>query len=153
MRSLRGFARVALLGSVTLAGATQARAQLLVAAMPGEPPAIQHAELAYALGDGQPVTWLSLRVERGLVAVVVALPDGARVSPALDGWFAALERTASPHLLVPQDAPPCGGTSLVRTAWPRAQGLPAVELTLESADDVQALLDTAGLTFEAELPD
>jgi hypothetical protein len=130
-----------------------AKAQLLVAATPGDSPAVQHAELAYALGDGNPVTWLSLRVERGPVAVIAALPAGATSSQALDGWFVALERTASPSLLVPADAPPCGRTNLVRAEWPRAQGAPGVELVLESADDVLDVLDGAGLTLENALPE
>ena len=52
--------------------------------MPGEPPAIQHAELAYALGDGQPVTWLSLRVERGPVAGGGALAADRDLDLALE---------------------------------------------------------------------
>jgi len=51
-----------------------ARAQLLVATTPGDPPAIAHAELAFASGAGTPVTWLSLRIARGPVALVARYP-------------------------------------------------------------------------------
>ncbi|HKY36958.1 MAG TPA: hypothetical protein VJN18_13525 [Polyangiaceae bacterium] len=153
MRGWRGFARLALFGFVTLGAAAPARAQLLVAATPGEPPAIEHAELAYALGDAQSLTWLSLRVERGPVAVVAALPDAATIGQAVDGWLTALETTASPSVLVPPGSEPCGRTNLIRAEWPRAKGTPAVELRLDSADDVVALLEAAGLTLESELPE
>jgi hypothetical protein len=153
MRGWRGFARLAWFGLVGLGATAPARAQLLVAATPGDPPAVEHAELAYALGDAQSVTWLSLRIERGPVAAVAALPDGAMVSQAVDGWLSALETTASPSVLVPPGSPPCGRTALIRTTWPRAKASPAVELTLDSADDVVALLDAAGLTLESELPE
>jgi hypothetical protein len=153
MRTWRSFARLALFASVSLTGAAPAQAQLLVAATAGDPPAVEHAELAYALGDSQSVTWLSLRVERGPVAVVAALPDGATVGQALDGWLTALETTASPSVRIPQGAPPCGRTALLRTEWPRTKAAPALELTLESSDDVVGMLEGAGLTLESELPE
>ena len=133
--------------------AERARAQLLVMATPGEPPSVAHAELAYAAGSGPPVTWLSLRVARGPVAVVAALPPAATAEAGLDSWFSALEATASPNVLLPLRGTNCGRTSsFVHVAWPRAAGVPAAELSLTSADDVASALDEQGLTLRAELP-
>ena len=60
MRSSRGSVRFVLALFAGLASAGSARAQLLLATTPGDPPAVTHAELAYAAGAGTPVTWLSL---------------------------------------------------------------------------------------------
>ena len=82
MRTTRGSVRFVLAMLAGLASAGSARAQLLVATTPGDAPAIAHAELAYAAGDGTPVTWLSLRIARGPVALIAALPQDA-VAPAV----------------------------------------------------------------------
>jgi hypothetical protein len=152
MRS-RGSVRFVLAMLTSLASAGSARAQLLVATTPGDPPAIAHAELAFAAGAGTPVTWLSLRVARGPVALVAALPTDATAEPALDAWFAALEATASPNVLLPEDASDCGrATSFVHVAWPRAAGVSATELRMTTAEDVSAALDEQGVTLTGKLP-
>jgi hypothetical protein len=155
MRHSRGsvrfiFAAASLLASST---AASARAQLLVVTTPGEPPAVAHAELAYAAGAGTPVTWLSLRVTRGPVALVAALPPDATADAGLDAWFTALEATASPNVLLPRNRTNCGQTgSFVHVAWPRASGVAAAELTVQTPDDVVAALEEQGLALDVELP-
>jgi hypothetical protein len=145
-----GFVLAALVGLSTV---QSARAQLLVVATPGDPPAIAHAELAYAAGAGTPVTWLSLRVTRGPVALVAALPPDAVADAGLDAWFMALEVTASPNVILPRSRTNCGQAgSFVHVAWPRAGGVTAAELTVQTADDVATALEEQGLTLEAELP-
>src|SRR5882672_649926 len=142
MRIPRGSVRFVLVSALGVCAAAPADAQLLVAATPGDPPAIAHAELAYAVGAGTPVTWLSLRVQRGPVALVAALPENAVAEPALDAWFKALEVTASPNVLLPRDATDCGRLgSFVHVSWPRSSGTPASELALSTPEDVTAALD------------
>jgi hypothetical protein len=154
MRTWRGSARPAFVLFAALSASSISHAQLLVAATPGDPPAIEHAELAYALGAGPAVTWLSLRIQRGPVAVVAALPESAAVGDALDAWFSALDGSAAPSVVAPAGAPACGrGGNLVRAIWPRARALPAAELSLDSALDVTAALSAEGLTLESELPE
>src|SRR5690242_12315387 len=154
MRFWRGSAPLAFV-SLALAtlGPSQADAQLLVAAARDEPPAVEHAELAYALGDGPPVTWLSLRVARGPVAVVAALHAPAHAASALDAWFSALEATASPHVLPPDGAGNCAErASLVPVTWPRGHGSAPTELIVESVDDASAALAELGLPAGEPLP-
>jgi hypothetical protein len=153
MRTLRGSVRVALFTALGALVAARADAQLLVAVTQGDPPAIAHAELAYAVGAGAPVTWLSLRVQRGPVALVAALPKDAVAEPALDAWFKALEITASPNVLLPRDATDCGrDDSFVHVSWPRSSSTAATELLLATPEDVTAALDEQGLTLDGELP-
>jgi hypothetical protein len=153
MRNWRGSVALFLATSLALSSTGSARAQLAVVTTPGEPPAISHAELAYAEGQGIPVTWLSLRVERGPAAVVVALPPGAVADSALDAWFSALEATTSPNVLVPRGRSNCGQTgSFVHVAWPRSAGVAAAELSLQTPEDVEAALDEQGLATSAKLP-
>ncbi len=153
MRTWRGSVRFVLASLVALT-APPAQAQLLVATPPGDPPAVSHAELAYASGDGVPVTWLSLRLARGPVAVVAALPDDTRVETALDSWFAALEATASPNVLMPdQQQRSCKSTArFAHVGWPRDVGAPETALELQSAEDVQAALDEQGVNLSSQLP-
>jgi hypothetical protein len=154
MRNWRGSARFCLALALALAASNDARAQLLVATTPGDSPAVSRAELAYASGAGVPVTWLSLRVERGPVAVVAALPDDAVVDPALDAWLAALERTASPNVLLPTGATGCKNSErFVHVSWPRGPGVLETALVLGRAEDVQAALDEQELSLEAALPE
>jgi len=153
MRSSRGSVRFVLAMLAGLASAGSARAQLLVAVSPGDPPAIAHAELAFASGAGTPVTWLSLRIARGPVALVAALPKAATAEPGLDAWFAALEATASPNVLLPENASDCGrAASFVHVAWPRAAGVAATELRVTAAEDVTAALDEQGVSLTSKLP-
>lgn len=156
MRVLRGFIRffLGLVGALLSARAAHAQ-QLLVAAPEAGAPAVEHAELAYAFGDGSPVTWLSLRLERGPAAVVVALSEAGEVSEGLDAWLAALEDTASPFVLPPVGTrQSCGQTlSPVRVAWPRSPGVAALELSLQSSEDVRSVLAERGLRLAAPLPE
>jgi hypothetical protein len=153
MRISRGSVRFALMSLAGLVSTYAARAQLLVATTPGEPNAIAHAELAYAEGAGAPVTWLSLRIRRGPVALVAALPKDATAEPALDAWFAALEATASPNVLLPHDATDCGkAASFAHVVWPRGAGVTAAELNLQAPDDVGAALAAQGLGLPGQLP-
>lgn len=157
MRSLRGFARFASLlvafSSVAALVAVPAHAQLWVAANPAEPAAVEHAELAYALGEGATATWLALRVRRGSVAVVAALGEEARASVSPDAWFSALEASASPSVIPPQGSPDCGAVSrYVRIGWPRSEGAAAVQLSLESSGEVAAVLEAEGMVPPRELP-
>ena len=136
-----------------LSSAGRARAQLVVVAHAGVPPAIAHAELAYAAGEGTPVTWLSLRVARGPVAVVVALPGDAVADAGLDAWFSALEATTSPNVLLPRTGSNCGSTgSFVHVGWPRTAGVAATELSLKTPEDVAVALDEQGLALTENLP-
>lgn len=154
MRNWRGSARFCLALAVALAPSNGARAQLLVATTPGDSPAVSRAELAYASGAGVPVTWLSLRIERGPVAVVAALPEDAVADSALDAWLAALERTASPNVLLPTGARGCKDTErFVHVGWPRSPGAVETALSLARAEDVQAALDEQGLDLDAALPE
>jgi len=153
MQRSRGFVRFGLATLAALTSAGGARAQLLLATTAGDPPAVAHAELAYAAGAGPPVTWLSLRIARGPVALVAALPKEALAEPALDAWFAALETTASPNVLLPDGASDCGNAaSFVHVSWPRASGAAATELRLSSPEDVAAALDEQGVTLTGKLP-
>lgn len=129
-------------------------AQLLIITPDAEPAAVSHAELAYATGDGPPVTWLGLRLASRPVAVVAALPRGARAEAALDAWFAALERSSSPNILPPQSAIDCiERPGYVHVAWPRRESEPASELDLESEADVAAALEAQGLPVPEALPE
>lgn len=153
MRTWRGSVRFVLATLLASSWAGNARAQLLVVDTPGEPPAIEHAELSYASGAGSPVTWLSLRVQRGPVAIVAALPDGANADVGLDAWLSALEVTASPNVLLPTSKTNCGQTgSFAHVVWPRSGGVSATELVLPTAEDVRGALESDGLTLERELP-
>jgi hypothetical protein len=132
----------------------RSQAQLVVVTPAGEPQAIAHAELAYAHGEGEPVTWLSLRLKRGPVAVVAALPKDASADAGLDAWLAALESTASPNILLPTNATDCGKTgSFVHVSWAREAGAPGNELSLRARDDVVTALDELGLPEPSELPE
>jgi hypothetical protein len=153
MRGLRGSVRFAscalLLGSLS----STASAQLLIATEPGVADAVEHAELAYALGDGAAVTWISLRLKRGPVALVAALPEGANADSALDAWFRALETSASPRVLLPRDTTSCDGElAFVETTWPRGGGAAPDELELAAPDDVAAALAAQGVSLRTELP-
>jgi hypothetical protein len=153
MRTSRGFVRFALAILISVSCPGRGGAQLIVIATPGDPPAVAYAELAYAEGAGPPVTWLSLRAQRGPVAVVAALPGDLVAEPALDAWFAALEATASPNVLLPTSATNCGQAgAFVHVSWPRAGGTIATELTLQSAEDTVAALAAQGLELSGELP-
>lgn len=144
-----GFGLAAL---ASLCFASDARAQIIVVSSAGEPPALAHAELAYASGGGAEVTWLALRVQRGPLAVVAALPEGVRPEAALDAWFAALETSASPNIVLPRGATDCGkAPSSVRVTWPRAAGVAAQELRVDSPEDAAAVLNELGLQLP-ELP-
>ncbi len=146
MRSSGGWPRVVALTLAGLSLTSGSQAQLLVLTSPGDPPALAHAEVAFATGEGQPVTWLSLRVRRGPVAVVAALPETASAEAALDAWLIALERSASPNVLLPAGATDCGkSSSFVHVSWPRSAGVGAEELTLTDAEDVAAALQERGL--------
>jgi len=153
MRSSRGSGRFVLAMLTALTSAGSARAQLLLATTAGDPPAVAHAELAYAAGVGTPVTWLSLRIARGPVALVAALPKEALAEPGLDAWFAALETTASPNVLLPDGASDCGkAASFVHVSWPRAAGAAATELRVSTPEDVAAALEEQGVTLTGKLP-
>jgi hypothetical protein len=156
MRTLRGLARfVFMFGAFSSLAvvAAPAHAQLWVAASPAEHAAVEHAELAYAIGEGATATWLALRVRRGSVAVVAALGEGARASVSPDAWFSALEASASPNVIPPPGSPDCGAVSrYVRVGWPRSRGAAAVQLRLESSDEVAATLEAEGLVPPRELP-
>lgn len=129
-------------------------AQLLVVTGEGDSAAIAHAELAYAEGDGPPVTWLSLRVSSGPVAVIAALPKAATAEPGLDAWFAALEKSSSPNVLPPRSALDCvEPPGYAHVTWPRGSGEPASELDLRSADDVATALEDQGLPPLRALPE
>jgi hypothetical protein len=153
MRSWRGSVRFVLATLVGLSCVDSASAQLQVATAPGEPLAIAHAELAYAVGAGTPVTWLSLRVKRGPVAIVAALPPDASADAGLDAWFSALELTASPNVTLPRSATNCGQTgSFVHVAWPRSAGAMPTELSVQAPEDAAAALQAQGLAVAGELP-
>ena len=153
MRSWRGSVRFVLATLVGLSGAGSARAQLQVATTPGQPSAIAYAELAYATGAGTPVTWLSLRVQRGPVAIVAALPPDAAADMGLDAWFSALELTASPNIIPPIGATNCGQTgSFAHVAWPRSGGALPTELSVQAPEDATAALEALGLSLAVELP-
>ncbi len=152
MRTWRGSVCFAFAALAAWLSADSAHAQLLVVATSGEP-AVAFAELAYAQGDGAPVTWLSLRLQRGPAAIVAALPEGAHAEPGLDAWLAALEATASPNVILPRDATSCfQPVTFAHVAWPRGKGVPATELSVQSSQDALAALGEQGLEFSGELP-
>lgn len=153
MRVLRGSVRFISSALFALTCASSASAQLVVAASPDATDAVAYAEVAYATGDGPPVTWVSLRARRGPLALIAALPEGAVADAALDAWLSALETTASPRVLLPRDTTDCGGeTSFVEVAWPRSAGAVPDELRLESPVDVASVLADQGLELASELP-
>jgi len=87
------------------------------------------------------------------VTLIAALPKDAVAEPALDAWFAALEATASPNVLLPDGATDCGKpNSFAHVSWPRAAGASATELSVASAEDVAAALDEQGVTLSGKLP-
>ncbi|HYP91345.1 MAG TPA: hypothetical protein VEQ59_24430 [Polyangiaceae bacterium] len=142
------------LALAVIAAPHRSQAQLVVVTPADEPRAIAHAELAYAHGKGEPVTWLSLRLKRGPVAVVAALPKDASADAGLDAWLAALESTASPNILLPTSATDCSKTgSFVHVSWPREAGAPGNELSLQDRADVVTALDELGLPEPSELPE
>ena len=154
MCSWRGSVRFVLATLVGLGCAGSARAQLQVVTTSGEPPAIGHAELAYASGAGRPVTWLSLRVQRGPVAIVAALPPDVSADMGLDAWFSALELTASPNVTLPKTATNCGDTGLfAHVAWPRSGSTPPTTLIVQTPEDVAVALDGQGLSLPGALPE
>ena len=137
-----------------LGGASSARAQMQVATAPGQPPAIAHAELAYASGTGTPVTWLSLRVKRGPVAIVAALPADASTDMGLNAWFHALELTASPNVTLPRGATNCADTGrFAHVTWPRSAGVLPTELVVQTQEDAATALRDLGLSLTGELAD
>lgn len=153
MRFSRGFVRSISGALLTLTCASSASAQLVVAAPPGVADAVAHAELAYASGDGPPVTWVSLRARRGPLALIAALPEGAVADQALDAWLSSLETTASPRVLLPRDSTDClGQTSFVEVTWPRSAGAAPDELRLQSPEDVASVLAEQDLELASELP-
>jgi hypothetical protein len=152
MRGLRGSVRSVSLALAALTAAASASAQLLIATPADVGDSVAHAELAYAVGDGPPVTWVSLRVRRAPVVLVAALPEGASAEVALDAWLSAFETTASPRVLLPQGTTDCGETSFVEVNWPRSAGAMPDELRLESAEDVASVLAEQGLVVAGELP-
>jgi hypothetical protein len=153
MRLSRALARCLPIVLACLSQSSRSRAELLVVVPPGSPAALAHAEVAFATGEGTPVTWLSLRVRRGPVAVVAALSGSASWEPAPDAWLAALEQTASPNVLLPHGATNCGASSgFVHVAWPRTAGMGAEELALSEPEDVVAALEEHGLGEGLELP-
>jgi hypothetical protein len=85
--------------------------------------------------------------------VVAAVPDDAVVEPALDAWFAALEVTASPNVLMPALPSRCPSTTrFAHVSWPRDAGATETALRLSSVEDVKAALDEQGLTLTSQLP-
>jgi hypothetical protein len=153
MRASRRSFRLLLAALALCCSARSSRAQLVIVTPADDPEAVAHAELGYAQGDGTPVTWLSLRLQRGPAALIAALPNEAVVESGLDAWFMALEATASPNILLPSSATDCGKTSsYVHVSWPRDFGTPATELMLRTPADVSAMLDEAGLAAPSELP-
>jgi hypothetical protein len=152
MRGLRGSVRFVSLVLAALTAAGSASAQLLIATPADVGDSVAHAELAYAVGDGPPVTWVSLRVRRAPVVLVAALPEGASAEVALDAWLSALEASASPRVLLPRDTTDCGEASFVEVTWPRSAGAMPDELRLESAEDVASVLAEQGLVASGELP-
>lgn len=153
MRYLRGSARFVSCALLLTCLSSSATAQLLVATEPDRDDAVERAELAYAIGDGVAVTWISLRLKHGPVALVAALPEGAHADSALDAWFQALETSASPRVLLPRDTSNCdGGGSFAKTAWPRSAGAPPDELELSAPEDVLAVLAERGVALGNELP-
>lgn len=155
MRNVRGFVR-ALLGCwVGLLTSGSAAAQLLIVEPSIDSSTVQHAELAYAFGAGAPVTWLSLRAERGPVALVAALDADAHAEQGLDAWFGALEQVGSPRVLPPNaETTSCGLPLLpLPVDWPRSAGRTPSMVELESAADVSALLETQGFMAPNELPE
>jgi hypothetical protein len=152
MRRLRGSGRFVASTLLLFCVSSSAAAQLMIAEEPGEG-AVEHAELAYAIGNGPPISWFSLRLSPAPVALVAALPDGASSSVALDAWFEALEATASPRVLMPRDTTNCGeDSSFVESAWPRGAGAAPDELELSAPEDVVAALAAQGVALSGELP-
>jgi hypothetical protein len=150
---MRAWARRILLFSCTASLASSAAAQVLVLTTRGDPPALSHAEVALASGEGGDVAWLSLRVRRGPAAIVAALSETGSTEPAQDAWFRALEDTASPNVLLPSGQTECGQRpSFVHVSWPRSAGVSGDEVSLERPEDVLALLEAEGLRSESELP-
>jgi hypothetical protein len=153
MRSWRGLVHFLLATLVGVGGAGRARAQLQVATTPDQPLAIAHAELAYASGAGTPVTWLSLRVERGPVAIVAALAADASTDMGLDAWFSALELTASPNVTLPRGGTRCADTGrFAHVVWPRSAGALPTELVVQTPEDAATALRVLGLSLMTELP-
>ena len=152
MRGFRGLVRFASLSLLVVTHAAGVSAQLLVATPVDVTDSVAHAELAYAVGDGAPVTWVSLRVRRAPLALIAALPEGASAEVALDAWLSALETSASPRVLLPRDTTDCGETSFVAVTWPRSAGVAPDELRLKSLEDVASVLAEQGLVVSGELP-
>ena len=153
MRVLRGSVRFISGALLALTCANRASAQLVVATPPDTPDTVAHAELAYATGDGPPVTWVSLRARRGPLALIAALPDAAVADVALDAWLSSLETTASPRVLLPRDATDClGQTTILEVTWPRSVGAAPDELRLESPEDVASVLAEQGVELASDLP-
>lgn len=154
MRDWRRFLRKLWVAGALSVWPTGSSAQLVVVAAPHEPARVAHAELAYSVGEGPSVTWLSLRLARGPAAVIAALPDEAKVEAALDAWLVALEMSGSPNVLPPESAPPCRASPrYVPVRWPRNRGEPPSELELRTSADVMTALEEQGLSLPSELPD
>jgi hypothetical protein len=154
MRNLRRCVRCCLLALALSAASGRSQAQLWIVAPDEEPQSIEHAELAFAHGDGPAATWLSLRFTPGPVAIVAALPKSAAVEHGLDAWFSALEAGASLNVLPPESAAACGKTlGYSHVGWPREAGVAPSELELRTAADVAAALEEQGLPAPHDLPE
>ncbi len=101
------------------------------------------------------MTWVSLRAERGPVALVAALEADARAEEGLDGWFAALEEVGSPRVLPPSGVTTSCGLSLtpLLVAWPRSASRAPSVVELQSASDVSALLEAEGFSAPSQVPE
>ncbi|HEY6079296.1 MAG TPA: hypothetical protein VIW29_10860, partial [Polyangiaceae bacterium] len=154
MRLQRGLVRLALGGCAGLLASEPAPAQLLIVEPPGGASVVQHVELAYAFGAGGAVTWVSLRAERGPLALVAALDADALCDEGLDAWFGALEEAASTRVASPQGLSSICGQSLspLLVAWPRAPGVAPQVVGLRQSEDVRALLEDQGLPLPTALP-
>jgi len=153
MRLLGHASQLALTSLGLLLWMSPAHAELALATDAAKATVIDHAEMAYSFGDAEPVTWISLRVSQGGVAIVAGLPAGATSDAGLDAWLSALEDTASPRVLPPDGETDCGRLATpLWVSWPRSRGRAAsTELTLDSADDVAATLESFGLMLAEPL--
>jgi hypothetical protein len=154
MRDLRRLVRCSSLAVALCAVPLSSSAELLIIVPKGATAPLAQAELAYSVGDGPSATWLALRASADPVAIVAALPNGARAEPGPDAWFASLQGCGSPTIVPPESARVCPGAAAhLQVAWPRGAGEPASELELRARADVAVALEEQGLQPPSELPE
>lgn len=117
---------------------------------------LRSARVAQARAPQWTTGWLSVEVDGGPGRFIVVLPApaGARVDPALDAFFSALDAATAPRVRPPKPVLACGATSegsLEDTSQPFVSTLDPVEVAvLDDLTAVDAFASQKGVSFGAD---